>query len=604
MNSTDKAQEQISQLSSYQDQPLSQQEWLEIAKSSLSPNKSPLLFFKVASAVKFPSAEIFKKILTIDFLNEAFLRDNQQKYSPREEQRLCRELWKVLVKEYSLSIKDIPSPSNFIFHLLNQGFEDSVRDILKNSDKNDVKNLMMVKTYIDFSSAYDKKNVLQALLSGNYKNIVEEVRSIEPSILTGIDKKNRSVFFAIKNKEMFDYLKSLGIDQSTKNSDNQNALDFWLSEKIYDAATWGFDGGNTKADPIEANVVNKIFSHKNDFNKEEQEAYERISSNPLWVYEGSLYGLERAWTLTDIWSWSKALHFADLLGQPDRGKYYYEAYSNSRNIMSPADFEKKMTEDLSLFPEIEKAVNDPSRPSSMFEKTMAFFTALRSKNQKPDDHSPLPKVQNYNENSVRYNLFVENANFFLEALPTAEKEEFNNIILDVLNTPSFLVNPYQMKIANYAKKLALPDFLGGMCTEVVAKKTYFLPQKEGLRTESFVQEYIKSLVEQKDKISEALKTRPPADFAPVLHCCLPMLGTGFAGSYQYRQKVSALCKEMIDMGVPMKKVYARWTKHYSEDLQAGITKWIILGAVDKKSRKTGKKLLETKEEIQKPRRKM
>ena len=562
--------------------------------SELGHSKKEGVLHKVLEAVSWPDQKNL-----VDCLNSAMKHGNFYMTRPKDHGAEGKEavlFWVALVNRYNIGLTKPFKAGTFFTWLLTNGYPEACNAMLEHTSQDDISDFLSEKTDIAFTTptqrtAYDKVNTLQALVMNDQFDVLKKIAQLYPAFINIQDKKDRTALFAVKSDEMLDFLLEQGIDTELKNKDGRTALEFFSENKYSSVVSWSEKIAQVSSSP-ESSVALKIINFNNKLSTEEKEILDDAVANiKEWEWEGRLGGLDRSWSLPEMWKMAELLFAIEETVRPsfDKEQHSYYYHYNPRLFREPSVVMEKIHHARSLFPSIQKEVFSSKRTPSAFEKAIEYLMEFRQDPKDADIISYKTGVgSSYNSPhtlSMSEKIFMEQANKYLKKMDPSERDDFNKAMVGLLRQEWSRKQVLRAKVMAYMDKMALPLNQGGMGTKAWTDAVVEDRQGTGLRHEDFIGYFSRSLAQHgTERLWYAEKQKEVPNFDQWKGVLRTGLCYGGVNENPVQHFMPHL-QDMITQGVPMEKVPLRWTRHFSDELKAATSKWIITSSLEKKIQK-------------------
>ena len=564
--------------------------------STLGHSQQERVLHKVLAAVSWPQPSDLKACL-----NACMAHGSHYVSSPRKMHGAEKEIhdsnqafWVALVDKYNISLSHPYDMSVFFTWLMNNNNQKACCAIIENTSSGDLEKFLSAKTPTPLTTpaqrtGYDKANELQVLVMHNQVEILEKVAEIYPDFTLIEDKKGRTGLFAVKSDEMLELLLEQKIDPATKNKDGRTALEFFIENKYPQAVSWGEKISKVSSSPEDALVMKLVTFDKKLTQDEDKILKEALNDIGNWRWQGRLGGVDREWSLPEIWKMSEFLFALEETVSPsfNKDKNMYYSYA-PKALREPVAVMKNLHSARSFFPSLESKVFNPKRKLSSFEKAVEFLMELKSDHADGDIISYTSALSG--DYGSRISASAETclatvAKKSLEKIPESEKDDFSQAMASLLRQSWNEKLYLRFKVKAYMEKISLPLSLGGFATKSWTDAVVEDRQGTGLRSGDLIAAFSSALQRSRfPQMWEASKTSEAttlSDWQGVLRTGLCYSGV----NHNPLEPFMPTFEDMITQGVPMEKVPLRWTRHFTPELKAATSKWIITSSLEKKIQK-------------------
>ena len=606
------------------------EEWVDIISPILKEKKEHVLlslFSQTGWPEKGVFLEVLKKCANV-FSNDTYQRrdylDDKSSSSlsgTDKKHERNENFWRAAVERYQISSKFCCTPLGLVWGqwLVGKRYDQALALVLKNSSEIEIEELYSQKTdFMFFDSGHDKCTLGGALVMGGAISVLKTLGELAPNWVNWTDKRDRNALFYARSTTMADYLLSTGSDVHQLSKDNQDVRTFWTSNfkflpKINEWVPLLIDY-ESSADPQKAqreSMVHKVWSLDFDaLNDAEKEEMKTASQNSSWDWEGSLAGVRRRWTMSEILVFGK-LSLA--LKQSPLPPYFKKGYSGlmggSNNRLSNYPNELK-----SAFSVIDEKIKDligssllKNKHQTVVEKMMialmnvsdqkdVLISVTASTNQYSYQVS-----QSYTTPANNMTLLEKNTQKFFNSLSLDERQHFFNLVQPFITAPWFYSTQTMPFFKSLAFSLAHPlQETKGLADPSWCDHVSGLSQEDPMRGGAFAGYWADAF----NKWSSTITQHSDLSNAE----CVLKIGLSLLGNSQVRKhfshrlisETSSGLKKLIKLGVKTQKIPARWSKNLEPELQSLVSAWVIEKALSER-KKTRQKI---EDDTPKPRRRM
>lgn len=503
------------------------------------------------------------------------------------------QLWVNFFKKTNFTVGSLPEP--VLCHLLAYKYNQALTQVLEVSQPPELEEWLNERTQHSYAeNGRDKTTNLGALVMSGADQALDVVCQKIPSVVNLTDHRHRTPLFYARSKKMVRYWVAKGAKVDHKNKDGQTVAEVWTDVlKARNAHQWL--GELPQTDPA-LQIAQKMSVFQMDgLSSPEQQWLKEKAQDPNYQWKGSLFGIEKEWSLAEMWDFSVVLNAFELTpsskAELNNKSFYHYTRTKGRHrslnvkgtfIVDPTTLETVTQQQESHLPQVlQKELKNPS-----FDRLPLWW--LRSMDQKhawdgtrknlvgsfPPATNPYRKNEVY---QTRMNHLVPLKNF-VKNLSWDERRDFARALSSYVGATALWEHYiFGSRLLQSMEMFALPIEHEGILSTELTKVAAFLRLEEGIRSTDFAAQWsevflktAKPLWEQDVKKGADLQV-----WGPVLQ-----LGLSFSPlikdlSEKVTDQVSEVLCNMLLQNVEIEKIPQRFSKHMPQNLQAAASRWII-----------------------------
>lgn len=507
------------------------------------------------------------------------------------------KLWERFLSKSNFVVHECPPM--LLNHLLFKGYSLSVQQMLKNTPSSSLKTWLsekdMYSTFYD--TGRDKCSNLGLLVQNGCPNMIQTLVNLDPTYIHMLDHKKRTALFYARNIDMVAYLSSQKVDASLKDKDGFDAVQTWTEIlKHPEASKWMEALAQVDAP---SRVVQKMFSMQlNTLNEEEKISFENSAQNNS-IWQGNVFGCEKAWSLSEIWNFTMVLHAVNLMKSPTLKTYYY--YGDNLIRKDPKGFKDILAQQQQHMPlALQNQIEQKTNQSLALQWLISLCKQWDGTPNRliEVDEVYIKDQTNYSSSKSSVGAYLTPLDKILEHSTDNDRREFAlalssyTALTDLWSTPTVM-----QRFSQANKMFVLPIEKGGVLSAELASSIAFLRLNEGLRSKDALFPWVENFKKYGVPAwNEDVKNQEDLQkWAPVLQLGLSYSPLAANVESPAVHTFNATLQDMLMHNVEIEKIPARFAKHMPDSLRSAASRWVINKTLTK---------VKPKEETPAPRRRM
>lgn len=580
---------------------LTSEDWKNVLESMIERRTEGSLA-KICDEVGWPVRDQVLGVLTSDYFERKNIKKirpptdvpQASQKTPSAKNRLA--FWSNMVDMYQLTLADMEG-KKFPFWLMEEKLSDCLCKIIQASKPEDIQKWCFQPSDVKMMSSSSSQqrynlNVLEALVQSNDMPILREIFEWAPFLAKSIGAHHRSLLFYAQSPEAVELLLKNSAPYQHQDQHHQKTQEYWTNAQLPQLNEMMQVVSRMGVDNVTSVLVNKIASFVPSLNDEEKhELQNALEHLDTWTWNGTLHGMERTWTLPEIWRMS------ELMLCLDRGASLGVKYPHGEASMvyQPKCVVDRLKKAHALFPDISHAVQ--AHPPTMFVKVVDFLVGLSSeKSESGLLFNPSSSLNAYSTRNIDMVLeaMKVHGERLLSSVPPASRDDFNQIMLLMMEQPWFqTASSLAVKKDAYINRWLLPLSKGGFATPCLTQAMASSPRHKNLRAPWALYHYQRALSIRKHQSKKKTSFLPKDDPLESSWSDVVYLALGFCASSPLNllsdfQKELAL--ELSRPSLQLPHIPVRWSKLYGAELESAV---VALELKQKLSKKMEKKSTQT-----------
>lgn len=524
--------------------------------------------------------------------------------------------WVDVVKRLNLTVEDL-DVTTLVEYWVTAKMYSPLQHVIANSSVPLLKKWLAEKSacFSFADSGHDRCNKLGQFVKKGAIPVLEALAQKDPQLLHVLDRKDRSALFYVRSQRMAKFLGPL-VDNSLTDKDGHTAMEVWVDQiRSPNAPKWIEALGTS--DLTQSMVVKLVSLQISGMSEGETQLLERASANPQWSWKGKIYGVEKEWTLPEIWKFGVVLTGTRAIATTIPGVGPHVTYYGDQGgplVECHLEFDAYVKEKEALLPQpLRTALDSPTRP--MTERVLEWMSGFAQtqgetySGSRSDVWGVTESVYKaHGANSYgralrdKLSVFFVPLEFMASAFLPQQRKEFGDALAVYAHSELWEKEFLKTKIRMSANSLVLPVEHGGVLTPALSSAIAFLRQEEGLRKSTLGYAWANAWnANGKGVWEQDARTNDVQKWGPVLQLGLSYMAIIDENPLLHKDTTptSRGLFEMLQNDVEIEKIPMRFAKKLPAELRAAASRWIIQNSLSKP-----KKLQEKMEEAPKPKRKM